>query len=134
MAKNEAVETSVPVADEAQKQIAALEAALAASRQENAALKQKMEDKVADVAKSTAQAIEEEERVRIKLFKDDKDYKDDFVCGINGKIYQIQRGVYVDVPKSVAEIIEHSESQDARTAMMIEQLVTETSEKAKQLN
>ena len=134
MAKNEAVETTAPVADESQKQIAALEAALAASKQENAVLKQEIDRRVSDVAKSTAQAIEDEPRVRIKLFKDDKAYKDDFICGINGKVYQIQRGVYVDVPQSVAEIIEHSESQDTRTAIMIEQLVTETSEKSKQLN
>ena len=75
----------------------------------------------------------EEERVRLKLFKDNKDYKDDLVVGLNGKLYQIKRGVEVEVPKGVAEIIEHAAEQDKKTAEMIESLVTETEEKEKSL-
>ena len=134
MAKNETLEATAPVADEAQKQIAALEAALAASKQENAVLSAKLEETTSLKPKSTLQVIEEEPRVRIKLFKDNKDYKDDLICGINGKVYQIQRGVEVEVPKSVAEVIEHSVSQDEKTALMIEQLTSEASDKSKQLN
>lgn len=57
--------------------------------------------------------------VKIRLFKDSKEYKDDLVVGINGKIYQIQRGKEVEVPLAVAEIIRTSEAMDTATAYRI---------------
>ncbi len=75
-----------------------------------------------------------EERVKIKLFKDNKEYKDDVVVGLNGKIYQIKRGIEVEVPKGVAEILANSQAQEERTAEMIEMLVAETEAKEKELN
>ncbi len=75
---------------------------------------------------------EAEERVKIKLFKDNKEYKDDLVVGLNGKLYQIKRGIEVSVPKAVAEIIENSIQQDEKTAEMIESLVTETESKERE--
>lgn len=75
---------------------------------------------------------EVEERVKIKLFKDNKEYKDDLVVGLNGKLYQIKRGIEVSVPKAVAEIIENSIQQDEKTAEMIESLVTETESKERE--
>lgn len=77
--------------------------------------------------------VDSEERVTIKLFKDNKDYKDDLTVGLNGKFYRIQRGVPVSVPKAVAEIIEHSEEQDRKTADMIQQLVEEAQQADKEL-
>lgn len=62
--------------------------------------------------------------VTINLFKDDDKYKDDLVVGINGKIYQIKRGVDVKVPLSVAEIINNSIRQDKNTAKKIEEAVS----------
>lgn len=75
----------------------------------------------------------EEERVKIKLFKDSKEYKDDLTVVVNGKAYQIQRGVEVSVPKSVAEVIEHSAVQDQKTAELIDSLIAETEQREKDL-
>lgn len=71
--------------------------------------------------------------VKIELFKDSGKYKDDVTVGLNGKIYRIQRGVPVEVPRAVAEILEHSSLQDKETASLIEGLEAEYLEKAKNL-
>lgn len=60
------------------------------------------------------------EMVKIRLFKDNKRYSGDVFVGLNGRTYKIQRGVDVEVPKGVAEILEHSETQDAKTMQRIE--------------
>ena len=57
--------------------------------------------------------------VRIHLFKDNGRYKDDVFVGVNGVNYMIQRGVDVEVPPEVAEVLEHSQVQDERTAARI---------------
>lgn len=62
-----------------------------------------------------------QERVRIKLFKDSGKYASDVFVGVNGVGYQIKRGVLVEVPKTVADILEQSMAQDEATSMMIEQ-------------
>ena len=62
-------------------------------------------------------------KVKIKLFKDNDKYKDDLVVGVNGTMYKIQRGVEVEVPLSVAEVIENSNRQDAETARKIAEAV-----------
>ncbi len=59
---------------------------------------------------------EPEERVTIELFKDNDKYRDDLVVGVNGKYYQIQRGIPVSVPRSVAEVIANSKAQDSAAA------------------
>lgn len=64
--------------------------------------------------------------VTIQLFKDNKEYKDDLTVLVNGVAYKIQRGVPVEVPDFVAEVIEHSATQDAKTAELIDKLVAET--------
>lgn len=61
-----------------------------------------------------------EEKVEIRLFKDDRDYKDDVFVAINGVGYQIQRGIPVKVPRKVAILIEQSMQQDEKTARLIE--------------
>ncbi|MBQ3021950.1 MAG: hypothetical protein IJD91_01305 [Clostridia bacterium] len=61
-----------------------------------------------------------EKLTKIKLFKDEGRYKDDvFVC-VNGKPYAVKRGVEVEVPVSVAKVIEASEKQDGKTATLIQ--------------
>lgn len=62
-----------------------------------------------------------EKMVTIHLFRDTERYKDDVIVGLNGKMYQIKRGMDVEVPEAVAEIIENSRKQDQQTADMIEQ-------------
>lgn len=65
------------------------------------------------------------EEVEIRLFKDADRYKDDVIVAVNGRIWQIQRGVKVKVPKCVAEVLENSEAQDAHTADYIESMSKE---------
>ena len=61
------------------------------------------------------------EPVTIHLFRDNEHYSDDLFVGINGKTYQIQRGVDVSVPRFVAEVVEQSMQQDALTARLMEE-------------
>ena len=61
-----------------------------------------------------------EKMVKLKLFKDNGQYKDDVFVAVNGRTFQIVRGVEVEVPACVAEVLEHS--QDRRTAELMERL------------
>lgn len=60
-----------------------------------------------------------EKNVRIRLFKDNSRYKGDLFVSVNGVNYKIRRGVEVEVPPEVAEVLEHSQMQDERTAARI---------------
>ena len=53
-----------------------------------------------------------EKMVTITLFKDNKTYTEDVFVGVNGKTWQIQRGVEVEVPDYVAEVLKNSMKQD----------------------
>lgn len=82
------------------------------------------EDDDAEKKHAKAKAKEEnlawgEERVRIKLFKDAKNYKDPKFVSCNGETILIQRGVYVDVKRKFVEILDNSEIQDCQTNEMI---------------
>lgn len=57
--------------------------------------------------------------VKIKLFKDNSRYKGDLFVSVNGACWKIRRGVEVEVPAEVAEVLEHSQQQDERTAARI---------------
>ena len=48
--------------------------------------------------------------------------------GVNGVNYKIQRGVDVDVPPEVAEVLEHSQMQDTMAAQKMAQLEAEAAE------
>ena len=63
-----------------------------------------------------------EKMVKLKLFKDNGQYKDDVFVAVNGRTFQIVRGVEVEVPECVAEVLEHSEAKDRRTAELMERL------------
>lgn len=89
--------------------------------------------------KTTAAAVEHDdayylEPVTIRLFKDSGKYKDDAHVGYNGKFYVIQRGVEVQVPRAVANILMNSENQDAQTAILIEKESSGYRERSQQLN
>lgn len=58
--------------------------------------------------------------VSVRLFKDSGRYADDVTVGVNGKIFRIQRGVEVKVPRYVAEVLEQSDRQDIMTAQLID--------------
>ena len=55
----------------------------------------------------------------IHLFKDNGRYSSARFVSVNGEAYLIQRGVDVDVPPEVAEVLEHSQMQDELTAARI---------------
>lgn len=57
--------------------------------------------------------------MKIKLFKDNSRYKEDLFVSVNGVNYKIRRGVEVEVPPEVAEVLEHSQMQDERIAARI---------------
>ncbi len=61
----------------------------------------------------------EKKNVRIRLFKDNSRYKGDLFVSVNGVNYKIRRGVEVEVPPEVAEVLEHSQMQDELTAARI---------------
>lgn len=65
-------------------------------------------------------APENSDLTSIRLFKDNDKYKDDVFVAVNGKRWQIKRGVDVMVPRYVADVLEQSMKQDAATANMIE--------------
>ena len=72
-------------------------------------------------------------RVQIKLFKDNGKYKEPLMVSVNDYTALIQRGVMVEVPYYVAMHIREIEEQDAKTAMMIDDLADEFASKAQKL-
>ena len=50
--------------------------------------------------------------MKIKLFKDNSRYKEDLFVSVNGVNYKIRRGVEVEVPPEVAEVLEHAQMQE----------------------
>ena len=57
-------------------------------------------------------AQEEKDTVVIRLFKDSHRYSEPVFVGVNGETYLVQRGVPVEVPKAVAEVLQHSEEME----------------------
>lgn len=60
------------------------------------------------------------ELVSVKLFKDSGKYRDDVFVAVNGKGWQIRRGVEVQVPRYVALVLQQSLEQDAATAELMD--------------
>ena len=52
--------------------------------------------------------IKKEELVKVKLPKT-RELQEDVFVSVNRKTWLIQRGVYVEVPACVAEVLQHSE-------------------------
>ena len=80
------------------------------------------------MATSSTNKQTEKKMVKIKLFKDDHDYKDDVFVAVNGERYQIKRGVEVEVPDYIAEVLENSAKQDACAAELIQKFESEYKE------
>lgn len=83
--------------------------------------------------KETSKNARETKMVKVKLFKDNGNYKDDVFVGVNGENYQIQRGKEVEVPWYVAEVLEHSERMDNETDQKIAEIVENAAEKESKL-
>lgn len=84
-------------------------------------------------AKKTEETVTEKkaEKVKIRLFKDSGRYRDDVTVIVNGKVFKIQRGVEVEVPKNVAKVIERSIAQKEYVAELDDQLRAEYESQAK---
>lgn len=74
-----------------------------------------------------------EEKVPVRLFKDTGKYQDDVFVAVNGKGWLIQRGVTVEVPRYVAEVLEQSMDQDQRAAELMERRAGEFAAQSKAL-
>lgn len=72
-----------------------------------------------------AQKEKANELVKIKLFKDKGKYFSDVTVIHNGKTYLIKRGVEVEVPRKVAQIIADSEAQKGYAADIIDGYIEE---------
>ena len=83
---------------------------------------------------ANSSADDADDLVTIKLFKDSDKYKDDVFVGVNGVAWQIQRGVEVEVPRYVADVLEQSMAQDTATANMITRKSEEFEAEAKARN
>ena len=75
--------------------------------------------------------IKEEPKVRIKLPYDKAKNNSDLPVSINGITYLIQRGVWVEVPLSVAEVLENANRQEEYAIRYSEGLVDVFAEKLK---
>lgn len=79
-------------------------------------------------------AVKTEKRVKMRLFKDSERYSGDVTVCVNGVFYKIKRGEEVEVPASVAEVLEHSDKQTQYTAEVIQKAQREYSALASELN
>lgn len=71
--------------------------------------------------------------VRIKLFRDNQNYSGDVFVAVNGESYLIQRGVTVEVPDYIAEVLETSQREDENALTRMEKAEKTFIEKAKTL-
>ena len=73
----------------------------------------------------------EQQKVRVRLFKDNERYRDDVTVVVNGRAWRIQRGVDVEIPMYVWQVLEASMAQDTKTAIMIQRESDDFKEKEK---
>lgn len=70
-----------------------------------------------------ATANKDSELVKIKIPVDPANrHEGDVTVGLNGKMFKIKRGIAVEVPRGVAEILEHSEIQERTALEFIDQV------------
>lgn len=60
------------------------------------------------------------ELVEFEAFYDGENYKDDIFVAVNGRRWQIKRGVPVKIPRYVYEVIKNSAEQDRATAELMD--------------
>ena len=85
------------------------------------AVKKETAQQAAEAATQGTKDVQAEKRDTevIHLFKDNGRYSSARFVSVNGEAYLIQRGVDVEVPPEVAEVLEHSQRQDELTAARI---------------
>ncbi len=74
------------------------------------------------------------EMVKIKLFKDNGQYKDPVFVAVNGHKFIVPRGVEVEVPDYIAEVLTNSFEQDQATADQLMELERKFREDTKKLD
>ena len=72
------------------------------------------------------------EYVDVKLFKDNKYYKDDVFVSVNGETCLIKRGIPVKIKRKFAILLEASDRQDLEAAELAEKYANEYRDKEKQ--
>lgn len=120
--------------EEMEKALAAANEALAQAKKEAEDAKEAAKAAEAVMRGMAAGEASDDGMVPFWAFKDDDRYKDDIVVGWNGRVYRIQRGKHVRIPREVYNIIRRSMAQDAATAEMLEQKSREYEAVKAQLN
>jgi len=93
---------------------------------------QTAEEMAAAIEAEAMQSAKPEKRmVKLKLFKDNGRYKDPVYAAVNGESYLVPRGVEVEVPEYIAEVIENSIKQDEATVNQMEVLEDKFNEKTR---
>lgn len=69
--------------------------------------------------------------VKIRLFKDNQNYTGDVFVSVNGENYLIKRGVTVEVPDYIAEVLESSQREDENAVIRMEKAERAYLDKAK---
>ena len=88
---------------------------------ENEALKAELEAMKAKQAESETAAVTGPKMVKVKIPKT-KEQKEDVFVSVNFRTYQIKRGIEVEVPDFVAEVLQHQEEMLESIALFEEQL------------
>ena len=73
---------------------------------------------------TTAEKTAKVKTVKIKIPKT-RENSDDVYVAVNGKSFLIKRGVSVEVPEYVAEVLEHSEEMQAESMEYEDSVKTE---------
>ena len=86
------------------------------------AVKKETAQQAAEAATQDTKDVQAEKRDTevIHLFKDNGRYSSARFVSVNGEAYLIQRGVDVEVPAAVAEVLRHSEEMDNAANAKIE--------------
>lgn len=120
--------------EEMEKALAAANEALEQTKKEAQEAKDAAKAAEAVMRGMSAGDVADDGMVPFWAFKDDDRYKDDIVVGWNGRMYRIQRGKHVRIPREVYNILRRSMAQDAATAEMLEQRGREYDAVKSQLN
>ena len=73
------------------------------------------------------------EKVKVRLYKDRGKLSDDVVVIVNGRTFVIQRGVEVEVPRYVAEVLQNADEQRGYAVDIMEKLENDYKDKSKTL-
>ncbi len=108
-----------------------------AELQEMIAEEVKKQQKTADIESKAEDLIympaPPPQMVKIKLFKDNGLYKEPVFVSVNGHKFIVPRGVEVEVPDYIAEVLETSFREDQATAEQLMHLEQKFDEKTKNL-